>query len=125
MPKGTRPQSDEERYQARLTQQRGRAKTLLNSVQEEMRGVPNMPSTRNISMGGDSLLGGLTSLGVAINDGIRTLQGKDTSKELQSTAATLRAYLRRTNRLKESLPPSPDSLTSPRSASDVPRRPSR
>ena len=125
MPKGTRPQSDEERYQARLTQQRGRAKTLLNSVQEEMRGVPNMPSTRNISMGGDSLLGGLTSLGVAINDGIRTLQGKDTSQELQSTAATLRAYLRRTNRLKESLPPSPDSLTSPRGASDVPRRPSR
>ena len=123
MPKGTRPQGAEERFQARLTAERGRATTLLRQVKKEFEGVPKMPSTDNVDMGGDSLRQGVTALGVAINDGIRSLRGQDTSREMSGKINTLRRYLAQTRRLKDSLPPSSGSLTSPRNASDVPRRP--
>jgi len=122
MPKGTRPQGQEERFQSRLTTERGRAKTLLKNVKEELKGLPQRPSLKGVSMGGDSLREGLTALGVAISDGVRSVQGKETSTELKAKAGSLRRYLAQTNRLKKSLPPSKSSLTSPRDAKDVPRR---
>ena len=121
MPKGTRPQGAEERFQSRLTKERARAKTLLKKVEEEFKGVPKMPSTENVKMGGDSLSRGVTALGVVINDGIRSLRGKETSQEMKVKINRLRRYLRQTKSIKESLPFGSDSLTSRRDARDVPR----
>lgn len=123
MPKGTRPQGAEARFQQRLTTERGRAKTLLRKVEKELEGVPQMSSAKGVDMGGDSLRRGLSDLGVVINDGIRKLQGKDTSREMKGKIRSLRRYLAETRRLKDSLPPGKDSLTSPRDSGDVPRLP--
>lgn len=129
MPKGTRPQGPEERYQARLTTERGRAKSLLKKVEEEFKGVPKMPSTKNVKMGGDSLMRGLTALGVAINDGIRTLKGKDTSDEMKWKIQSLRRYLHKTRRMQKTIPRPGDIVDvsqelagRPRDERDVPRR---
>ena len=121
MPKGKHPQGIEAQFQRRLTAQRARAKSLIKKVEKELEGVPQMPSMKNARMGGESMQKTLQSLGVVVSDSIRKLKGKETSGEMKDKISTLRRYLAQTKRLKDSLPPGKNSLTSPRSARDVPK----
>lgn len=115
--------ADEKGYQRMLDAERRRAKTLLRKFADEYDEVPKIPRAENVEMGGDSLLRGLTTLTVILNDSIRSLRGKDTSQQMRGKISELKSYLAEARRLKSSLSPGPESLTSPRDSSDVPRGP--
>ena len=123
MAQGTRgPRNAEERFQAATRANIREARTLLRNVNQQLEEIPKMPSLENVEMGGDSLRRGLSTIVQGIRRGIRRAQGGESEASLTTQRNNLRRYLRQAERLRDSLAPSSQSLTSPRDSSDAPKR---
>jgi hypothetical protein len=123
MTQGTRgPRNAEERFQASTRANIREARTLLRNVNRQLEDIPKMPSLDNVQMGGDSLQRGISSIIQGIRRGIRLARGGESERNLTEQRNNLNRYLRQAERLRDSLPPSSQSLTSPRDSSDAPKR---
>ncbi len=114
-----RKATEEDKYRSALANQRGKAKSVYRDTQGEIDRI-DLPSPSGTKMGAESLMGGARTLKSLLNLGVRKIQGKESLGSLKGRNYSARRYLEDTEGLANSLSPGKDSLTSFRTAKDVP-----
>ena len=114
------PMTAEERFQVEL---RTRLREARDEYDPLMEALSDVPMYRDYETDSDMDLEttGFANIGTALRRGVRCLGGEEPVGEMMGRSDELRRYIRELERRRDSLPPGPGSLTSPRDSGDVPR----
>ena len=112
------PMTAEERFQVEL---RTRLREARDEYDPLMEALSDVPMYRDYEPGSDMGLEmtGFANIGTALRRGLRRLGGEEPVGEMMGRSDELRRYIRELERQRDSLPPGPNSLTSPRDSGDV------
>jgi hypothetical protein len=108
----------ENRFQSALANETRKAKATLDYANSEINKI-GVPSSRNVKMGGDSLMRGVQAIGSLGRQAVRKVQGKESLASLKGKRNDAESFISEARKLKLSKPPGPDSFLTDRRIRDT------